>query len=119
MPAVTPPSNSSDSPPSQDLKPSLPLLNFNNSDQQPVDNEMLLQLAKALTDSCTSMQPNPSAVAAIEDEECNLFGRQVSIDLKRLNIQNRAIARYQINKILMELTVKECPGGETETLNFD
>uniref|UniRef100_A0A914Z1R5 MADF domain-containing protein n=1 Tax=Panagrolaimus superbus TaxID=310955 RepID=A0A914Z1R5_9BILA len=117
--AVTPPSNSSDSPPSQDLKPSLPLLNFNTSEQQqqPGDNEMLLQLAKALTDNCTSIQTNPST--AIEDEECNLFGRQVSMDLKRLNLQNRAIARYRINKILMELTVKECPGGETQALNFD
>uniref|UniRef100_A0AC34F0H8 MADF domain-containing protein n=1 Tax=Panagrolaimus sp. ES5 TaxID=591445 RepID=A0AC34F0H8_9BILA len=124
VPAVTPPSNSSDSPPSQDLKPSLPLLNFNATSeqqqqiqQQPVDNEMLLQLAKALTDNCTPIQTNPSA--AIEDEECNLFGRQVSMDLKRLNLQNRAIARYRINKILMELTVKECPGGEAQALNFD
>ena len=113
-PTLTPPSTNSESPPSQDLKNSLTFPNFNAD--QPMDNEMLLQIAKAFSDNCN---PAPSNTVAIEDEECNLFGRQVSMDLKRLNLQNRAIARYRINKILMELTVKECPGGETQSLNFD
>lgn len=107
---------------------------MNNSEQQPpqVDNEMLLQLAnftKALTENCNSIQSTINSSSPIvnnlggggnvEEEECNLFGRQVSMDLKRLNLQNRAIARYHINKILMELTVKECPGGEAQELNFN
>uniref|UniRef100_A0AC34FFA6 MADF domain-containing protein n=1 Tax=Panagrolaimus sp. ES5 TaxID=591445 RepID=A0AC34FFA6_9BILA len=37
------------------------------------------------------------------EEECSVFGRQVEIDLRRLNHQNRAKARLAITSILTEL----------------
>uniref|UniRef100_A0AC34R756 MADF domain-containing protein n=1 Tax=Panagrolaimus sp. JU765 TaxID=591449 RepID=A0AC34R756_9BILA len=48
-----------------------------------------------------------------ESEECKIFGKQVAVDLRSLNMKNRAIARYQINKVLMELLLKEI-GSDTQ-----
>lgn len=44
---------------------------------------------------------------ASTEDECCLFGKQVALDLKGLNLKNRAVARYQINKVLMELLLEE------------
>jgi hypothetical protein len=41
------------------------------------------------------------------EEECNLFGRQVELDLRRLTQKNRALARIKIASILAEFCQKE------------
>jgi len=114
---LTPPSNqSSDSPPSQDLRTANLASNGTANDQ--IDNDMMLQFAKTLSENLM-MNNHQMTSTSNDDDECNLFGRQVAMDLKRLNTQNRAVARFRINKILMEMTVQEFQGDETNPLNFD
>lgn len=114
---LTPPSNqSSDSPPSQDLR-SVNLASNGTSNDQ-IDNEMMLQFAKTLSENFMMNNQQMTSTSG-DDDECNLFGRQVAMDLKRLSTQNRAVARFRINKILMEMTVQEFQGDETNPLNFD
>lgn len=79
----------------------------------------MLQFAKTITENFMQGQTNQTTNISIDEDECNLFGRQVAMDLKRLNTQNRALARFRINKILMEMTVQEFHGDGTNPLNFD
>uniref|UniRef100_A0AC34QUB1 MADF domain-containing protein n=1 Tax=Panagrolaimus sp. JU765 TaxID=591449 RepID=A0AC34QUB1_9BILA len=118
---LTPPSNNStsaESPPSQDLK-NVSLLPNGNHQNETIDNDVMLQFAKTITENFMQGQTNQTTNISIDEDECNLFGRQVAMDLKRLNTQNRALARFRINKILMEMTVQEFHGDGTNPLNFD
>ena len=47
----------------------------------------------------------------MENEECKLMGRQVALDCRRLDAPSFAIARYRINKLIMELELHQSESG--------
>ena len=70
--------------------------------QSRVDPQQVVNFMKMLSDLQKNQPPKSDS-----DEECTLFGKQVAGDLRTLSMKNRAVARFQINKVLMELFLRE------------
>uniref|UniRef100_A0AC34FMA0 MADF domain-containing protein n=1 Tax=Panagrolaimus sp. ES5 TaxID=591445 RepID=A0AC34FMA0_9BILA len=87
---------------SQSSASSTTVTSINNYDSS------LLSILNNINSQPNQCNPVPAAATIIEDEECKIFGRQVAMDLQRLDQHTRMIVRFKISKILLELYLKQC-----------
>uniref|UniRef100_A0A7E4UVQ8 MADF domain-containing protein n=1 Tax=Panagrellus redivivus TaxID=6233 RepID=A0A7E4UVQ8_PANRE len=66
------------------------------------DTNAVAQIIRAITNASptTAEDPEPPSTT-IDDEECRIFGKQIAMDLRRLNERDRAAARYLIHKVVL------------------